>query len=539
MKKTLFTCLMLVVSLGMFAQEETSLLTTRATSLARNYLRPSMSKIFITDGSSTAKSAAERLLAIPDLKFDQNEVGTNLFTLSSIPGDNTRDSVVKAQIEKIIIDNKIGNQIMKNWFPKFENEEVGYGIDALVARGQFAATDNDVLKSNASQRQTVLNELGLSLIDRSYSVFYLITDASYTDKNGKRHEKVKMVPYVYKLDYSPEVQADFYDNYYTKPNGIDQAKFPLQFVMNANSGVSSGLGSIDETTFEDLMTIIGKKVADFQVKTPVVSTSPVRAKIGTKEGVRIDKRFAVMEYRQDKNGNEYAKRIATVRANKIADNNTFATGNTEDLTSFYYVKGSPAHQGMTIVENPDFGISVEAQYNVAAIEGAVGYRLGRLINAFPGVIVYLNAGLANDEDGKLWQVRAVTDKKGTWNNVPVLRGGVGIAKEFNFARTFVLTPSIGVGILWPLGAKQMTVKGNTATVDVEKTSLDSYYAEGALKFGYMATRNVQIFAEGGYTLNLLGDQLKFMRDYYAQEENKKESKDPRKLRIGGGVRVYF
>ena len=35
MRKLLIACLMLVMSLGMFAQEETNLLTTRATALSR------------------------------------------------------------------------------------------------------------------------------------------------------------------------------------------------------------------------------------------------------------------------------------------------------------------------------------------------------------------------------------------------------------------------------------------------------------------------------------------------------------------------
>lgn len=536
MRKLLIACLMLVMSLGMFAQEETNLLTTRATALSRKYLRPSMSKLFIIDGSSTSKAAVERLLAIPDLKFDQNVIKNNVFVLSSIPDDQaSRDAKVKAEIEKLITKNKIGNQIMKIWFPNF-SKETGYGIDMLESRGQFAATDNDVLRAKASYRQTLLNELGEQLIDRSYAVFYVIKDASYYDKKGKYHEFVKMIPYVYKLNFNEEVRNDFYNNHYMTPTGIDETNFPLLYVMNANSGVSSSPSNIDQTKFEDLMTIIGKKVADFQVKTPVASTNPVRAKIGTKEGVRIDKRYAIMEYRQDNEGKEYAKRIATVRACKVADNNTIATGNTEDLSKFYYVKGRPAHEGMTIVENPDFGISIEAQYNMGAIEGAIGYRLSRIMNSLPGFLFYINIGVANDEDGKPMNVRAHTGKEGKVENVGVMRGGIGFAKELNFARTFVLTPSIGGGVLWPIGAKKIDVKSKT--YDSDKSSLDSYYIEGAVKLGYMCTRNIQIFGEAGYTYNILGDEFKYMRDWYAQEKHK-DAKDPRKLRIGGGIKIYF
>ena len=176
MKKSLFICLMVFVSLALFAQEETSLLTTRATSLNRQYLRPSMSRLFIIDGSSTSRTAVTRLLNIPDLKFDQNTINDNVFVIDEIPAkDALRDSAVKVKIENVIAGQKIGNKIMKSWFPSF-TQEAGYGIETLISRGQFAATDNDILKSNASQRQTVLNELGEKLIDRSYAIFYLIQD---------------------------------------------------------------------------------------------------------------------------------------------------------------------------------------------------------------------------------------------------------------------------------------------------------------------------------------------------------------------------
>ena len=544
MKKSLFICLMAFVSLGLFAQEETSLLTTRATSLNRQYLRPSMSRLFIIDGSSASKSAVARLQQIQDLKFDQNTINDNVFVIDNIPEkDALRDSIVKAKIASVIAGQKIGNKIMKNWFPSFTLEE-GFGIETLISRGQFAATDNDVLKSNASQRQTVLNELGEKLIDRSYAIFYLIQNASFVDKKGKLHERAKIVPYVYKLDFSEEVRSEFYDNHYMTASGIDDANFPMIYVMNAKDGKTPDLSDIDETTYEDLMTIIGKHVADFQVKTPVAATNPIRAKIGNKEGVRIDKRFAVMEYRMDKEGNEYAKRIATVRACKIADNNAIATGNTEDLTKFYYVKGRPAHEGMTLVENPDFGMVIEAQYNLTGPYASIGYRLGRLFNAMPGFIFYINAGVACDEDGKIMKVLAVTDKNSSeFKKTAVLKAGLGVAKEFNFARNFVLTPSIGAGVLWPIGAKELTdisINGNTyrATYDPEKSSLDSYYIDGAVKLGYMVTREIQIFAEAGYNLNILGDQFKFMRDFYYASEGK-DSKDPGKIRIGGGVKVYF
>lgn len=535
MKKCIITTLLLIVSMVTYAQEVNELVATRATSLQRQYLRPSMSMIFITDGTATARTAAEKLDSLPNLKFDNNPLQSNFFVMSNIPSDKKeRETAVKSEIENIIKDKKIGNQIMKNWFPNFTKEN-GYGIDVLMQRGEFAATDNDVLSSNASARTSALNSLGERLIDRSYLVAVVIKDATTVSKDGKRYESVKIIPYTYKLNFNEEIQKNFYDNYYMSPTGIDDCEFPLIYVTNAKSGVLSDPNSIDDKDLEHVLTLIGKKVADFQVKTAIVSTNPVKAKIGKKEGVRIDKRYAVMEYRQDENGNEYAKRIASLRAKKVADNYKISTGNTEDLSTFYYIKGRPAREGMTIVENPDFGAYVDAQYNIAGPGINFGYRMG-----LPGFMFYLNVGLANNEKGGLMKVMAVTDKEKPteMKETPVLKMGIGFAKELYFMRNFVLTPSISGGILLPVGAKEIVFDGNNAYANTDKMSMDSYYIEGAVKFGYMITRELQIFAEAGYNVNILGDQFKFMRDSYANDKIE-DPKDPMKLRFGAGLKYYF
>ncbi len=537
MKKTFIICLLLIMTMGMFAQEETNLLATRATSLSRNYLRPSMTKIFITDGSSVSRKAVDAFLKIPDNKFDQNVISDNVFSMSGVSKDpGTRDKQVKERIENILKQYKISNQIMKNWFPKFDAKTKSYSSDVLLQRGQFAATDNDVLVQNASQRQSLMYELGESLIDRSYAVFYLIKDDSFTDKNGKFHEFVTLIPYVYKLDFNKDVMNDFYTNYFSKKNGVDECNFPMQYIMNGRSGISENPNDLNEGDFEDLMTIVGKKVADFQVKTPVYSVHPIRAKIGTKEGVRLDKRFAIMEYRQDENGKEYSKRIANVRAKSVADNNSVATGHSEELSSFYQIKGGHIREGMTLVENPDFGISVDAQYNLSSIELSVGLRLSRLLGKMPGTIFFINAGVLSDGTGKVFKVRAHSDKEG-WHNTSVMKIGVGIGKEFNFARSFVFTPSVAGG-LYLTGDKVIVNDDGTASYDANKSALDAYYLEGTLKLGYMVLRNLQAYVEGGYQLNIIGKQFKYMRDAYAKDVNE-EPKDPGSLRAGIGVRLYF
>ena len=533
---------------SVMAQEDVNLLSTRATSLARKYLRPSLTRVYLVDGSANARTAVQKLMEVDERnqKFDKNQISDYLYNIGVVSGTKeNRDAAVKAYIEKAIEQNKLGSQVMKNFFPEFKDG--AYSVEKLFERGQFAATDNDVLQNNASARQSLMFELGEQLIDRSYMIFYLIQDDKEMNKNPRKDGSyptyVDVIPYVYKMNFNEEVRNDFYTNYYSVPDGIDQCNFPMSFIMNAQSGVSAEAGNIDEDEDEKLFTIM-RKVSDFQVKTAVMETHPIRAKIGKKEGVHCDKRYVVMENRLDKNQNTYAKRIATVRAtNHVVDNYSVATGHQEDLTSFYYIKGGHVQPGMTIVENPDFGVSITPQYNIAGIGASLDYRIGQLLGV-PGLLFSIEGGLVMNEDGKVMKVRGVTNKETLeLTDIAVMNFGLGLAKEFNFAHNFSFTPSVSAGVLWPIGAKKISdVRFSNGyvyyNVDTDKSSMDSYYITGAVKLGYYVIRNIQLFAEAGYNLNILGDEFKAMRDIYAANEGK-DAKDPMALRLGGGLRIYF
>ena len=542
MKKAIVIMTLFSIFLSVMAQEDTNMLTTRATSLKREYLRPSLTRIYLVDGSSNAIEGAKAMEAVAkrNMKFDNNEIESNMFRMDPIPESakrSERDMLVQAMAEKIIKEKKIGNQVMKVWFPEFTDGS--YSYETLLQRGQYAATDNDVLRQNASARQSIMYELGEQLIDRSYVIFYYVVDQPEMNRKSQTRY-VKYIPYVYKLDFNETVRTNFYENYYNVENGIDQCDFPMKYITNAHDGDPNDVTSFTEENDEEIFTRL-RKVADFQAKVPVLATNPIRAKIGKKEGVRTGKRYVVMENKQKEDGSIISRRIATVRASHVADNDMKATGDTKDLSSFFYIKGSPVHEGMTLVENPDFGMSIEAQYNISEISASLAFR----IFGTKGSFAYLKVGSIADEDNKMMKIRAVTKATDSKNknsykeeDVNILKAGLGLGVELNFGRMFTFTPSIGGGILWPLGAKKLNIKNGMMNGFEDKASIESYYIEGAVKLGYYLTRNIQIFAEAGYNIYLLGDEFKFMRDWYAQEHNEK-AKDPMAIRLGGGIKIGF
>ena len=522
MKKILLIAALALCGVGAFAQEEVNELTNRQSRLGREYLRPSLTTIYVHDASQTAAEAVEVLKTNVDRKFDINSVKVNTFTSDQVAGDETQR---KAVIESIIASEKLGNQIMKNWFPKFDSNS-GYTIEVLEERGQFAATDNDVLEANASARQSSMFELGERLIDRSYLMVYFVSDASYTNKKGERVTQARVTPYVYKLDFNAEVMNAFYGQYYTVADGIDKCEFPLVYTAHGESvdmlKTSSGYDSTG--AYEDLMHNV-KHVNDFMVKSPVAKTMPICAKLGTKEGLQVDKRFDVIELREKKDGTLYEKRIACTRVRKVASNDTIATGDSENYSKFYQFKGLKVREGQVLVENPDRGVSIGADIATSDVSITADYRLGKHFGV-PGLLLGLNVGVvATSKEFKALHMVGdgdyyyLVNSNGDPLKSPILKAGLNIAKEFNFFRNLVFTPQIAAGVYFP------TIKDNN-----DEFIMDAYYVGASVKLGYMITHNSQLFVEAGYNYNITGEIF----ETYVKEENM-----PNPLKIGLGFKVYF
>lgn len=520
MKKLILLCMMSLFFIGTYAQEEVNDLSTRENMLSRTYLRPSLSTIYFVDGSSAACQAVDSLKKLDDRKFDVNLLNKDQFNFSGF-GEENRDSIAKVIIEKVIAEEKIGQQIMKNWCPEFDATIGSYTTNVWEERGLFAATDNDVLAANASQRQSAMFELGEKLIDRSYLMCYFVTDASYKNKKNETVLAVNVLPFVYKLDFNEEVRSAFYDKF-SSPSGIEQSEFPVVYVANAKKPVMTTLSSVNSDFYNEVMVGV-KHVKDFMVQSPVAKRRPISAKIGTKEGLTVDKRFDIMERRLNKEGEEYDKRIACVRVKKVADNDTIATGETENYSTFYQFQGRGIQEGMTMVENPDLGMSVGGILTTSELGVLVEYRLGKNIG-LPGFLVGLNAGLVlNDKF-----VPMLIDLDGSKH--AVLKIGLNLAKEFNFARNFVFTPTISGGTIIGLGLKDATTG---------EQFVDSYYVEGSLKLGYMVAHNAQVFIDAGYSYSILGPTFKALLEIEQYDKGWDKMRKPNAIRLGAGFKIYF
>lgn len=159
--------------------------------------------------------------------------------------------------------------------------------------------------------------------------------------------KVKINTFLYKLDWSEEDAARFYQDYYAaKPDAQKVANFnaarnnyKLKYVgkVESSGGTTSFMGinedepivmvrkacqrAIDENVVD-----LQRNYEEFRTKTPLVSVEPLTAFVGMKEGVSAKSKFEVLEVVELENGKHKYNRVGVIEpiANRIWDNRFMA-----------------------------------------------------------------------------------------------------------------------------------------------------------------------------------------------------------------------
>jgi hypothetical protein len=136
----------------------------------------------------------------------------------------------------------------------------------------------------------------------------------------------------------------------------------------------------------------------FKVKTRINSVGPITAKIGKKEGLRIDDRFEVFSNREDKNtGEKFARKLGYVRVAKVADNEKVADGNTEP-SKFYKAPARGVEKSDILKELPESGIQVGVELAVFGDNAIPMVNIDYVTHFIKGnrlTATYLNSGGSN------------------------------------------------------------------------------------------------------------------------------------------------
>ena len=362
------------------------------------YVRNGMSFHFVTP--SGFSSGIVNAIKVPG-KYDDNSFGDNTLNvnLPSLASDqNSKQKKAKTTIEveassdefkaieQAVQQQKIANKILSNILLD-ENGKINFD-KTIFKRGEYNATDKDAIQADASNKGW--GKIRTDAITNVLNNVYLVVNQTGAITNSTSKDvttySVPFKSYLIQVDLSSLLSTfEFYDKFPLDKNitkELNDYKFSIKLLS-----VSTGSGSTTDQDIElnglklvkkpkteqqiyvDLATsTVDQGIIDhannyeaLKVKTPVISTGPITAKIGKKEGLRIDDRFEVFENRMsEKTGEKSATRMGYVRVGKVGENESVADGNSV-VSKFYKAPARRVEKNMILKEIPETGIQVGAE----------------------------------------------------------------------------------------------------------------------------------------------------------------------------------
>lgn len=405
----LFVCSILILSSESFGQDM----------INNRYHRSSLYSIILNHPEqqfSTEIIESFKNIPLPDKYYDHNLKNRvmNAPVLQKLSKEEL-EVTNRDAIHRLLSRNKIGGRLVEKWFNR--DKQTGFFDMGLVReRGFYDATLTDIQTALNSQRGlSQLEDAGEELLSHTY---VLVNDIRYADKDTQRNLqgfgillgamaaqtvglgylvadvglgindlvvgfKVYVTSYLFKLDWNNDIGDNFYSNLWIDSSMYsgDSTCINRKKLFNNHMGnytltylgcttVFSGETSLAGVKHENDMfrkvctrsidksiSELQKSFDEFKVYTPLVSTEPMLAYIGTKDGLTENSRFEVLEVSEDENGKTVYSRKGIIKPvkNKIWDNRymaEFEEGYDTSIqgTSFEIVSGKVFYPGMLIRE---------------------------------------------------------------------------------------------------------------------------------------------------------------------------------------------
>lgn len=346
-----------------------------------------------------------QLMPVPD-KYNDHDLSVKVLSVFA------KQEIAPSEVESFLNRNGIASRLVSKWFNRDFTNGV-CDVELIKARGLYDASEMDKAIASQTQRgKAMLEDAGEELIGNT---FILVNDIKYIDK-GERSKtwgnifkamgniaaiatnnssyadigntvgditesykgfKVKIYTHLYQLIWDDETARTFYEKMYSdQPDAekhdameLYRDKFKLKYMgSQLSDGSTTSFMGIKEDeprlmvrkacqrALDDNVANLQKNYEAFKVRVPILSTAPLTAQIGKKEGITEKSRFEVLEI-QEKEGRTVYKRVGVIRpmSNLIWDNRFMAIeeraeGATLGYTTFKKVSGSNFYPGMLIRE---------------------------------------------------------------------------------------------------------------------------------------------------------------------------------------------
>lgn len=326
-----------------------------------DYVRNSLSVIVVTRGDNFDANVINGVKSIDfGDKFDINSIPTDRLMIKSARKGSVDVDLITASLSR----EGVGKEIVSYWYRRDANGNMG--DELILQRGMYSVDDQEILNAQVSKvGASALGEKGYDLVKGSY--VFVLDYYNMRKENDTYHADVNGV--IYQLDYSEELLEQVYEAWIyeddtpevraNKNKLFDSLEFPLKYItmVNASASSSSSYGDAVRSAYNTAFYRSEKAVDQWNVTSSVISTRPIKAKIGTKEGLKNGQRFRVYKIVEDRSGEIDSRPVGYVRATEVVNNSRVATGDM-DASSFYQIAGFGIDEGMILKQKNDLKMGV-------------------------------------------------------------------------------------------------------------------------------------------------------------------------------------
>ncbi len=485
--------------------------------VSEDYNRNSISIVVVDRGDNfdnAVYNAVKKSIKYGD-KFDKNNISTDRVLVQQ----SREIKPIVANIDKAICNKTIGHEIIKYWF---DSDNDGMMDGKLVEhRGRFNANDEAVLSANnAKIGESALKDAGYELINNSYVAAIDCCNILGDVKSGY----VTMTISVYKVDFPTDTQNQFYESCWidastpkseiaARKEAFSKISISLTPITSATATASAASDGSEGTSvnkaFAATIQKLENQIADWKVVTAIKSTHPIKAKIGTKEGLRNTQRYAAYETVVRNVGGEkriLSRKMGYVRATKVVDNNAYATGKSP-MSEFYQIsRVANVKPGQLLQQSNDLGLGIMAGYSIGGLsryEVNLDY-LAKMNTS--GVSHYglldigydLMPGKDFDDDVIKLACGDLFD-----NGVSFINASVGYGLGLRLTRFVELVPSISAGVDYMMLNSEMIdldTDESSSSSDSEDTKEWAYFGKLGVKANFTVAYPLQLVVGASYSL---------------------------------------
>lgn len=344
------------------------------------------SLLSFSSNSQILKSKYDRNVVSFGATFDKSEVNIDWSEITPSYIETAPFSgfvVKKKEINNSLIENKIPNKIISSLL-FYPNGKINY--EYIFNRGEYNAIDAEVALSNlAKEGNSLIQNSGFEVLDNIHIIIYDEYEVNYGI-----FSRIKYRAYLYKIRINKE-------NFWSEVIDSNTNKLSVEKLNNLNLTLDL-VATRSSNNIQRSFNKLGRVYKSSRVTANIIGTNPITAKIGTKEGLRVNDLFQVLENKQNNKGNIVQISKGYVRVKTLANNLGKSNGNSKSST-FYKTFSGSLDNGMILRSVPNRGIFIGgskffSKDNNSLLSG-YNYQVDYLSHKYKGIYYSLGIGISD------------------------------------------------------------------------------------------------------------------------------------------------